>query len=231
MIKGIDVSTWQSEIPAFEGDFIIIRAGYATEEDEKFKKHYEKALKLGKKVGVYWYSYALTPEKARQEAKKCLETIKNLDITLGVWFDMEDADGYKKKNGFDFNKSLISSICNAFCEEVEGAGYYAGIYANLNYLRNYINCPKYDKWAAAWGANDGTIPSGMESEVRKHGASIWQYTSRLNGKNLDGDVLLHNDIGMYNVQPKSSNDVTEIAKAMLADVERLKSNINKLLGK
>lgn len=230
MIKGIDISEWQSKIPAFEGDFIIIRAGFGYEKDGRFDNHYENALKLGKKVGVYWYSYALNKEKAKIEAQKCLEIIKNRDISLGVWFDMEDADGYKNKNGFVFNKTNVSAICNSFCEEIEKAGYYAGIYANLNYLKNYIDCPMYDKWAAAWGNNDGTIPAGLETEVRKYGASIWQYTSKLNGKSQDGDVLLHNDIEMYNVQPKTvALEVKKIAKEILADLEKVKEKVNKLL--
>lgn len=220
MIKGIDISTWQDSIPKFDGDFIIIRAGYSTSEDAKFKKHYNDAIKLGKKVGVYWYSYALTINDARNEALKCLEVIKGLDISMGIWFDMEDADGYKKKNGFLFNKSNISNICNAFCEITENAGYYSGIYASLNYLRNYIVCPKYDKWCACWGANDGTIPKNYESEIKSTGASIWQYTSILNGMNLDGDVLLHSDINMYNIQPK--NKFNSLA-------EELKEKINKVI--
>ena len=205
MIYGIDISTHQSSIPEFNGDFIIIRAGYSISTDVRFKTHYNNAIQKGKRVGVYWYSYALTVEEAINEAKMCLKAIQGLDIKMGVWFDMEDADGYKGKNGFKFTKTNISNICNAFCNVIESAGYYAGIYANLNYMRNYINCPKYDKWIACWGLNDGKIPSKFETEVRKLGGSIWQYTSKLNGQNLDGDVLTHNDIDMYNVQPEKKS--------------------------
>lgn len=226
MIYGIDISTWQPKIPDFKGDFIIIRAGYAEVEDEKFKEHYKNALKLGKKVGVYWYSYALNVKNAQNEAKKCLEVIKGLNISMGVWFDMEDGDGYKKKNGFNFSKENISAICNAFCEITENAGYYSGIYANLSYLNNYINCPKYDKWCAAWGLNNGAIPGNMQEKVKATGASMWQYTSRLNNSSLDGDVLLHNDIDMYNIQPKNEDKTTdkiqEVIKLLDDAIERLK---------
>ena len=209
MIKGIDISEWQSEIPSFDGEFIILRAGYSYTEDKKFKEHYKNAIKKGKRVGVYWYSYALNVEQAKKEARTCLELVKGLDIKMGIWFDMEDADGYKKKNGFGFTKLNISTICNAFCEIIESAGYYAGIYANYHYLTNYITCPAYDKWCAYWGSNDGKIPSGVESMLKNLGASMWQYTSKLNGKSQDGDVLLHNDIDMYNVQPSNNQNTTQ----------------------
>lgn len=227
MIKGIDISYWQSSIPSFEGDFIIIRAGYGTTTDIKFSEHYRNAIKLGKKVGVYWYSYALTTDDARKEARTCLEVISGKDISMGVWFDMEDADGYKAKNGFKFTKDNISAICNAFCEITEKAGYYSGIYANYNYFTNYINSPKYDKWIAYWGTNNGNIPLGMEMKLRRLGASIWQYTSKLGGKSQDGDVLLHNDISQYNVQPNKSGTAKNYE-----DLKRkLKTEVDNIIDK
>lgn len=223
MIKGIDISSWQDSIPQFIGDFIILRAGYATTEDPKFREHYKNAIKLKKRIGVYWYSYALDVTYARAEAQKCLETIKGLDISMGVWFDMEDADKYKERNGFKFTKVNISAICNAFCEIVETAGYYTGIYSSYHYLKTYLACPKYDKWVAYWGANTGEIPSNMEGTLRSMGASMWQYTSKLNGKNLDGDILLHNNLYMYDIQPsKDTKDLTSMAK-------ELKDKINNLI--
>ena len=224
MIKGIDISEWQDKIPSFEGDFIIIRAGYAENIDEKFEEHYKNAIKLGKKVGVYWFSYAIDVEGAKKEARKCLEVIKNHNISMGVWFDTEDT---KRFNGTSaFTKANISAMCDAFCETTEKAGYYSGIYSSYSWFKQYINCPKYDKWCAHWYNNDGTIPAGREAEIRAVGASMWQYTSRLDGKSQDGDVLLHNDIDMYNVQP--DNGKADIKKELLGLIDQLKEKVNKL---
>ena len=226
MIKGIDISAWQSKIPTFDGEFIIIRAGYAEIMDKKFEEHYKNAQKLGKKVGVYWFSYAIDIEGAKKEARKCLEVIKNHDVSMGVWFDTEDTNRFSGSNSGKFTKTNISNMCNAFCEIVEKAGYYAGIYASYSWLKNYINCPKYDKWCAHWFNNDGKIPTGKETEIKATGASIWQYTSKLNGGSQDGDVLLHNDINMYNIQPKqgSSNVKAEILQL----IDKLKDKVNEL---
>ena len=58
---------------------------------------------------------------------------------------------------------------------------------------------------------------------------MWQYTSKLDGRNQDGNVLLHNDIDMYNVQPKKpaasptpADQVKEIIKLLEEAIERLK---------
>ena len=227
MIKGIDISEWQSKIPNFDGDFIILRAGYREEQDEKFEEHYKNAIKLGKKVGAYWFSYATDIDGAKKEARKCLEIIKNHDISMGVWFDTEDTGRFERYPD-RFTKANISHMANAFCEITEKAGYYSGIYASYSWLKNYINCPRYDKWCAAWYTNDGKIPAGKEAEVRATGASIWQYTSKLNGGNLDGDVLLHNDIDMYNIQPQSAPDNSAVKAEILKLLEQIKEKVNKL---
>ena len=230
MIKGIDISEWQNTIPAFQGDFIIIRAGYAEHEDAKFKEHYKNALKLGKRIGVYWFSYAIDEEGAKKEARKCMEVIKGLNISMGVWFDTEDTERFKGKNAFKFTKANISAMCNAFCEITEKAGYYSGIYSSYSWLKTFINCPKYDKWAAHWFNNDGSIPEGKEKDIRAIGASIWQYTSKLNGSNLDGDVLLHNDIDMYNIQPSAPPTPSQETKKaeILELIEKLKEKVSEL---
>ena len=182
---GIDISEHNGNInlEPYKGQFVIIRAGYGrTYTDKKFVRNVEECTRLGIPFGIYWYSYALNPEHARAEAEKCLATIKPYKdrIRVGVWFDMEDADHYKAKNGFRFNVNTVSALCNAFCEVVEKAGYYVGIYTSQSWLGTYVSCPKYDKWVANWGINNGKV----NVDTRKLG-SMLQYTS----KPLDKDLI------------------------------------------
>lgn len=93
---------------------------------------------------------------------------------------MEDADGWKKKHGFSFTRSNISAICNRFCDFFAKKNYYIGIYASRSWLNNYIDCPRYDKWNAQWGSNDGRVQFDS-SDV----GNMLQYTS----KPLDKDVI------------------------------------------
>ena len=178
---GIDISTWQGNIDLkpYKDQFVIIRAGYDITTDNKAKRNMDECDKLGIPYGVYWYSYAMTTTEAVKEAEACLKVIKGRNIRGGVWFDMEDADKYKKKNGFKFSKTNISNICNAFCAKIEAAGYYTGIYASKSWMDNYIACPKYDKWVASWGTNNGKL----QNDTSKYG-TMHQYTSKPLDKNV-----------------------------------------------
>ena len=156
--RGIDISAHQGNIDlaAIKNniDFVIIRVGYGVNGtlDTKFKRNADLCKQLGIPFGFYWYSYALNAEGASREAQACIRAIepyKN-DYSMGVWFDMEDADGYKKRNGMPSNARLVS-MCDNFCSALEKAGYHAGIYASLSWFNNQLNdalLNKYAKWVA-----------------------------------------------------------------------------------
>lgn len=172
--------------------FVILRAGYGTEvKDPKFDEYYKAAKAVGLKVGVYWYSYALTAAQGTEEAKKCLEAIKDKTFEYPIYIDMEDADQYKKKNGMP-NNAVLSSICENFCKYVEDKGYYAGIYASeswfKNQLKTVVSTNRFDLWVANWGSNDGKLNSDKSKEYRLH-----QFTSAytLNNKRFDRNVCYY----------------------------------------
>ena len=73
MYKGIDVSEHQGKIDwtKVTADFAILRAGYGksvSQKDKQFDANYSGAKAKGITIGVYWYSYAMTPDEARIEA-------------------------------------------------------------------------------------------------------------------------------------------------------------------
>ena len=57
----------------------------------------QECERLGIPYAVYLYSYALKVENAVSEAKHALRMIEGFNPVLGIWFDMEDADGYKSR--------------------------------------------------------------------------------------------------------------------------------------
>lgn len=182
---GIDVSSWQGDFnfASYKDKFVIIRAGYGTaSEDSQFMNNVAKCEKLGIPYGVYWFSEAVNTEQSKAEAKAFLNMIKKCkNIRMGVWLDMEDST-YKNKFRWK-TKANISAICREWCKIVEGAGYYTGIYCSkswLNYLESDLS--KYDKWIASWGTNNGRVNDNTSSL-----GSILQYTSKLDGKSLDGN--------------------------------------------
>ena len=155
-MNGIDISQWQGDmdLTPYKDGFVIIRGGFWTSADPWAERNIAKCEKLGIPWGLYWYSYALNEAQARQEAEACLKFLAGRKPRLGVWFDMEDADGYKQTNGFPSNET-ITAMCKTFCAAMEAAGNRTGVYANLDWFENRIGDTGYDRWIAAWGANDG----------------------------------------------------------------------------
>lgn len=202
--KGIDISTHQGDIDLnalkSQVDFIIIRAGYGTNTiDKKFKRNADLCRELGIPVGFYWYSYALNTEQAKQEANSFINAItpyKDI-MQYGAWFDMEDADGYKKKNGMPSNQTL-RQMCYTFCETVENAGFYSGIYASQSWFNSQLatsDLDRFDKWVAQWPTLGGKQKGLSVVPESKSGVSLWQFTSqaRLDGYNgnLDANYAYH----------------------------------------
>lgn len=213
---GIDISKHNGNInlEPYKGHFVIIRVGYGHFHlDEKFERNVNECKRLGIPFGVYHYSYALNEAEAEAEARGVLNAIakyKN-DIKVGVWFDMEDADGYKKKHGFKFSNSTIAPICYKFCKMIEDAGYYSGIYTSSSWL-DYVKGlnDRFDKWVANWGKNDGT----QHTNTSQYG-TLQQYTSKPLDKNVMYADLSRYSRGNTPVKPQSK-PIDQIANEVIA---------------
>ena len=196
--RGIDISAHQGDIDLgalkSQIDFVIIRVGYGVSGtiDTKFKRNADLCKSLGIPFGFYWYSYALDVEGAKKEADHFLNAIAPYkdSYSYGCWFDMEDADGYKKRNGMPSN-STLRQMCAAFCEKVENAGYYVGIYASQSWLANQLNgseLTSYDKWVAQWPTSGGKQKGLSVSADSKSGMSLWQFTSAAKFSGYNGSL-------------------------------------------
>jgi len=187
MIKGVDVSEnngvvdWQAVAGAGQR-FAIVRSSYGRySKDEDFLQNVDGAHSAGLSCGAYHYSYALTPEQARQEARNCKQVIDEAGVLLElpVFFDMEDADGYKREHGFDFSAENVTAICRAFLDEI--APLDCGVYASLSWFEDRIDWRALGcaVWNAQWGQQD---------DIQGY---MWQYTDSLDigGRTFDGNVL------------------------------------------
>ena len=143
-VKGIDVSKYQgnidwNKVKADGVEFAVIRAGYGREISQKdpcFEENYEGAKAAGLRVGTYWYSYAESAEDAKTEAAAFLEAVKGKTFDLPVYYDVEEKAQAQK------GKDFVTGVILAFAEEVEKADYKVGVYANTNWLTNYIALDK-----------------------------------------------------------------------------------------
>ena len=174
--RGIDVSQWNgnldwAKIKSDGVSFAIIRAGYGRYQvDNCFYDNITGSLAQGIPVGIYWFSYALSKSHAKQEAKKCLETIEGYKITLPVFYDFEyDTIRYAQEQGVSLGKTEYNEFACEFLKEIETAGYKPGIYYNLDYYRNMVD-PSSLSGYPVWYAQYASAPSISDY-------AIWQYTS------------------------------------------------------
>ena len=183
--RGIDISSHQGIIDfskvKSQVDFVMIRSGYGFyHEDLMFKNNADACQKYGIPYGFYHYSYATNVEDAKKEVEGMLQSIKNYQPSYPIVIDMEDSDGYKKEHGNPSNEMYVE-ICSLFCKELEKAGYYAMIYANLDWLQNRIHSTKldgFDKWLAQWSS----------APTYQQPFGIWQYSSSGKIDGITGNV-------------------------------------------
>lgn len=192
MNKGIDVSRhngvidWD-KVKKAGIDFAMIRAGYGARTiDDKFERNIKECNRLGIPCGVYWFSYAYTPEMARKEAQAVLKAVKPYKLEYPIAYDFEyDSVSYASKQGVTITKQLATSLVEAFCEEIEKAKYYAVNYANLDYLSKYFDeklLKKYSLWLAHWTDKENPVQDCV----------MWQYSSKGKVNGISGDVDMNN---------------------------------------
>lgn len=179
--NGIDVSEWQGDIDwsRVRTDFAILRAGYGREvsqKDKKFERNYSGAKANKIPCGAYWYSYAVSEDEARKEASACIEIIKGKQFEYPIYFDVEE------QKIFDLGRDKVSKIIEAFCHELEKAGYFAGLYMSAYPLTKYTTehvKRRYAVWVANYDVSkpDYSGPYG-----------IWQKSSSGTVDGIAGNV-------------------------------------------
>ena len=180
--RGIDVSNHQgtvdwNKVMAAGIDFAILKVGPVYgKPDDSFERNAAECERLGIPYGVYYYSYARSVEDANKEADRTLAWLGGHHPSLPVYYDLEDS--YILQDP-DFSKDKLTQIAQAFCNRMEAVGFKSGIYANLNWLNNYLNSPSlsgYDHWVAQYNWRCDYAGS----------YSFWQYSSSGNVPGVNG---------------------------------------------
>lgn len=193
-VKGIDVSKWQGEIDwnKVKADgikFAMIRLGYGSADgkscgvDGYFEKNVTNAIKAGVDIGCYFYSYATSVEAAKREAEFVVGVLSKYKgtFTYPISFDLED------KTQAGLGKTTLTNMVIAFGDVIEKAGYWCSLYSNLNWLKNYLDDSKlqrFDHWVAQWAS--------ACTYSNKNVTGMWQNSStgKVNGinGNVDTDI-------------------------------------------
>ena len=192
--KGIDVSKHQGNIDwtkvAADGvEFAFIRVGlrgYGTEgklvEDEYFEQNVKGALQAGIKVGVYFYSQAITDEELLEEANLVLEKVKPYNIELPIVFDVEKVSGGKGRAN-ELSVEERTRLTALFCQTIQDAGYKPMIYHNMEMgtlMLDLGQLEQDDKWFAYYN-DDLYYPYAYK---------VWQYSEKgaVDGINEEVDL-------------------------------------------
>lgn len=181
---------WDSAKEHIEG--VIIRIGYgndyAYQDDKQAVQNMDECERLGIPYGVYIYSYAMTMQETESEISHTLRMLKGRNPVRGVWFDMEDADEYKKNHGMDVyseeGRTLLTDICIRFIEEMHSRGYITGVYANYDYYKNVLDTNRlymtegFNMWLAHWDVEEPDMDCMM-----------WQFGAyRIGDHEFDGNI-------------------------------------------
>ena len=178
MLKLIDVSehqgkiNWEKVKPQIDG--AILRCGYGMDierqDDTYFKRNADECTRLSIPFGVYLYSYADNNEKAKSEAAHVLRLIKGYKLSYPVYLDLEESG---TQNG-------AIKRANIFGDIIEEAGYWCGVYANLNWWNNYLRgLERFTKWVAQYNKT---------CDYKGNHLDIWQHTSKGRVDGINGNV-------------------------------------------
>ena len=146
---------------------VIIHAGfgkYASQKDKTFEQNYERAKAAGLKVGAFWYSYAYNTAEAEQEAMTFLDVIRGKCFELPVYYDVEE------DKHMSLGKAKVSAIIKIFCDTVEKAGYFVGVYSADSWFKDYIDDDVKRRYTC-WVAHVENVKPKFISKY-----DMWQYT-------------------------------------------------------
>lgn len=183
--KGVDVSYWQKNIDWDKVKkagikFAIIRCGYGNGGvDSYFERNVRECERVGIPWGAYYFSYAESVDEAKKELENCLKLLKGKKPDYPVYYDLED----EATTGSQSNSTILS-MAKVFVEGIEKAGYWAGIYANLNWFNTRLNDSWYDK-KAKWVAQYNDV------NTYKKPYGMWQFTSSGKVNGIDGSTDLN----------------------------------------
>lgn len=222
---GIDVAKWQGiidwkEVKDAGVEFAMIRVGYRTQvngeitEDPYAKYNLQQAQKYGIKIGVYFFSTAISEEEAIEEAKWVVKYISPYKITYPVAYNCEGFTDPDNRQ-YDMTKEERTELASVFLDYVKEKGYTPMFYAAKNELEDsrdwdtQVLTSKYKIWVAQYPPS---MDSGNQKSSYSGSHDMWQYTSKGKVPGIKGPVDLNIAYFGYKkeVEAKEDTPVEEV---------------------
>lgn len=175
----IDVSEHQetinwNQVKTTGVDGAILRCGFGdnitSQDDKQWKRNADECTRLGIPFGVYIYSYATSIAQIESEAQHVLRLVKGYKLSYPIYLDLEEPG----------TQAGAVERAKRFGDIIEAAGYWCGIYANLNWWNNYLpGLDRFTKWIAQYNSL---------CEYTGANKDIWQYSSTGRVAGIAGNV-------------------------------------------
>lgn len=191
---GVDISKYQdyvdfNKVKKAGIDFVMLRVGargYSSGQlvlDENFQENLKRATDAGLKIGVYFFSQAISEAEVLEEANLVLEQVKDYEIAYPVAYDMEyiNNDTSRVEN---LTKSEKTALAKTFLETIQTAGYIPMIYGNKEWLVKNIEMSKltsYDVW----------LSQLQDLPDYPYQYSMWQYSDSGEISGISGNVNMN----------------------------------------
>lgn len=179
-------------------DSVILRIGWIGNRnnhtmDSRFIQYYQGAKNNGFKVGCYVYNYCINLYTLKTGIDWIIKQIKDykLSFELPIFLDMED------RTISACGKNLLTDMSVKFCEEITRNGLIAGVYANLNWWKLYIDVEKlknYKIWLAQY--------TSKENHSANFKVDLWQFTDCGKVSGISGNVDMSYCLHCENVNEK-----------------------------
>ena len=222
-VFGIDVSHHNGKIDweqvSRDGKkFAILKCQYEAQShriDETFEYNYKEAGKYGLARGVYIYIARASMADPVADANALLHHLQGRKLEYGIWLDLEDATVKVK------GKAYIRQLAYQYADIFTKAGYYVGIYCNVDWYINYIHEDlknSFDFWIARYPRNDSgqyNKTSNLKPSTRV--AVAWQYSSKgvINGVPTKVDLDVDYD-GVINLIARGKKKpIEDIAREVI----------------
>lgn len=206
--------------------------------DSSFEKYLSECNKRSIPYGVYSFSRATTVEQVNEETNSLINYIntelnrqkkvngETLDLTfnlsLPIYMDCFENDAVSQTKLLNSgNITQCLNIVDTWCENMENAGYFTGVYINSNTCNKLgeNNLSKYTLWIANYptsrviNAEDVTLTGNVRLDQVIRGHQITE-TGKINGIDgyVDVSVFDENLLQIFNAYKKSANILTKVIK-------------------
>lgn len=193
---GIDVSSYNGDVDWERVknagiSFVMVRLGgrgYGDEgllyADDKAAEYIAGAQAAGLKTGGYFFSQAITPEEALEEAEYCRQLVGDLNLDYPIAYDWEIIKDDEARTD-DLTVDQATSCARAFCDAVKGFGWQPMIYASDAEISKKYDMSLLSDIELWYSEYDAAYPSFP------YAIGMWQYSKTAAVDGITGDADLN----------------------------------------